>query len=73
MQKYTNKIQVYEICTDDLPDVAGDAGVSSIPTIQIYYEGDIKDTIVGCVARNVLSSAVEKVLEDIRERDSDEE
>lgn len=67
MQTFTNKIQVYEVCTDDLPDVASDAGVASIPTIQIYYKGEVKDTIVGCVARNVLSSAVDKVLEDAME------
>merc|ERR1712228_293321 len=62
MQKFTNKIQVYEVCTDDLPDVASDAGIVSIPTIQIYYKGEVVDTIVGCVARNVLANAVNKVL-----------
>lgn len=67
MKQFTNKIQVYEVCTDDLPDVAADAGVESIPTIQIYYDGEVRDTIVGCVARNVLASAVEKVLEDVEE------
>lgn len=65
MRQFANKIDVVEVCTDDLPDVAADAGVVSIPTIQIYYGGEIQDTIVGCVARNVLASAVLKVLEDL--------
>lgn len=65
MKQFSNEIEVVEICTDDLPDVASDAGVVSIPTIQIYYKGEIKDTIVGCVAKNILASAVTKILEDI--------
>ena len=65
MKQYQNKIEVVEISTDDLPEVASDAGVLSIPTIQLYYEGKVLDTIVGCVAKNVLAKSVDKVLEDL--------
>lgn len=65
MKLYDKQVDVYEICTDDLPDVASDSGVVSIPTIQIYYEGALCDTVVGCVAKNVLANVVGKVLEDI--------
>lgn len=64
-KEFTAKIRVLELCTDDLPDAASSAGVVSIPTIQIYHAGQCLDTIVGCVAKNVLASAVNKVLEDI--------
>lgn len=64
MKEYAGQLDVVEVCTDDLPDIASDAGVVSIPTIQLYYQGEVMDTIVGCVARNVLSSSVSKVLED---------
>ena len=64
MKLYQNKIEVVEINTDDLPEIASDAGVLSIPTIQLYYEGKVMDTIVGCVAKNVLARSVDKVLED---------
>jgi len=64
-QEFTGQVEVLEICTDDLPDSASVAGVVSIPTIQIYHGGRCFDTIVGCVAKNVLASAVNKVLEDI--------
>jgi thioredoxin 1 len=64
MNKFSKKINVVEVCTDDLPDVAAQAGVVSIPTIQIYCMGEKKDTIVGCVAKPVLANAVKKVLED---------
>ncbi|KAL3761453.1 hypothetical protein ACHAWU_007412 [Discostella pseudostelligera] len=59
------QLSVYEISTDDLPEVAELAGVSSIPTIVLYYGGEVRDTIVGCVNVKVLSRAVEKVMEDV--------
>lgn len=65
MKQFAGRIDVVETCTDDLPEVASDAGVVSIPTIQIYYGGELLDTIVGCVAKNVLASAVTKILEDL--------
>lgn len=68
MKQFTGKIDVLEVCTDDLPDVASDADVVSIPTIQIYHAGVCLDTIVGCVAKNVLANAVQKVLDDIYDR-----
>ena len=64
MKQYQNRIEVVEISTDDLPEVASDAGVLSIPTIQLYHDGKVMDTIIGCVAKNVLARSVDKVLED---------
>lgn len=60
----SSQLAVYEISTDDLPEVAELAGVSSIPTIVLYYGGEVQDTIVGCVNLKVLSRAVEKVMEE---------
>jgi thioredoxin 1 len=65
MKQYTGEIDVVEINTDDLAETSAECGVVSIPTIQFYYRGELLDTIVGCVAKSVLSSAVSKVLEDI--------
>lgn len=61
---YAGEIDACEVCTDDLPDVASGSGVVSIPTIQMYCKGELMDTIVGCVAKSVLASAVAKVLEE---------
>mmetsp|Transcript_42 Transcript_42/g.102 ORF Transcript_42/g.102 Transcript_42/m.102 type:complete len:215 (+) Transcript_42:148-792(+) len=65
MKQYQNKLTVVEVSTDDLPEVASVAGVLSIPTIQLYHGGKVMDTIVGCVAKNVLARSVDKVLEDL--------
>lgn len=71
MKEFAGRLEIVEVCTDDLPEVAADANVVSIPTIQIYSRGEVMDTIVGCVAKSVLSSSVNKVLEDIAQKVSD--
>jgi thioredoxin 1 len=64
IKQYAEKIIPYEICTDDTPDIAASAGVVSIPTIQIYCKGKLSETIIGAVAKTVLSNAVDDLLED---------
>jgi len=39
MKQFSGKIHCCEICTDDLPEVAADSGVVSIPTIHLYSKG----------------------------------
>jgi len=63
--QFHSAIDVVDVCTDDLPEIAESVGVVSIPTIQLYYQGDLKDTIVGSVSTKVLASAITKVLEDV--------
>ena len=70
MNKYSGELDVVEICTDDLAEVAENSGVVSVPTIQFYFAGTALEThsIVGCVAKSVLSNAVEKVMEDVAQQ-----
>jgi len=68
MKQYSSQLDTVEVNTDDNPEVAADSNVVSIPTIQMYCRGELVDTIVGCVAKNVLSSAVGKVLEDATQK-----
>ena len=67
MKQFSGELDVVEVCTDDLAEVAEESGVVSIPTIQFYYDGASLEThsIVGCVAKSVLSNAVQKVIEDV--------
>ena len=51
MKQYSGEIDVVEVCTDDLAEIAEQAGVVSIPTIQFYYKREMLETIVGCVAK----------------------
>lgn len=62
--QFRSQLDVYEINTDDLAEVAENCGVVSIPTILLYHRGLIKDRIIGCVAKNVLAASVIKLLDD---------
>lgn len=68
MKEYVGEIDVVEVCTDDLAEIAEQAGIVSIPSIQFYFRGEVLETIVGCVAKSVLAAAVDKVLEDISQQ-----
>lgn len=68
IKQFAGQINVVEVCTDDLPEAAAQSGVVSIPTIQMYFQGELMDTIVGCVAKSVLANSVEKLLEDVAAR-----
>jgi thiol-disulfide isomerase/thioredoxin len=39
VHRWAGTMDAVEICTDDWPQVAADAGVLSIPTIHLYYQG----------------------------------
>jgi thiol-disulfide isomerase/thioredoxin len=39
VHRWAGTMEAVEICTDDWPQVAADAGVLSIPTIHLYYQG----------------------------------
>jgi len=62
--QFNDGFSAAEICTDDFPNMTSEAGIVSIPTIQLWYRSELKETIIGCVAQAVLMSAVEKVLEE---------
>lgn len=64
-KEFASRINIYEINTDDMPDTAESQGVASIPTIQLYSGGILKETIIGCVAKNVLAASVSKLLEEV--------
>lgn len=68
MKDFGDKMDMYEVCTDDTPEIAESSGVVSIPTIQMYCKGELEETIIGCVAKSVLAKAIEKVLEDSAKR-----
>ena len=39
---------------DDYPELAGKHGVMSIPTLFFYRDGELKDSSIGAVSKNVI-------------------
>jgi thioredoxin 1 len=49
--RYTGKVKVGKLNTDDNPNVASRYGIMSIPTVLLFKNGEIVDRIVGAVPK----------------------
>ena len=61
-QEYEGKIKVGKLNVDDNPDVSGQFGVMSIPTLMFFKNGQPVKSIVGAQGRDTIKSAIESVL-----------
>jgi thioredoxin 1 len=48
--------------TDESPEVASQYGIRSIPTVMLFKGGQKLDTIIGAVPKEILTKAIQKVL-----------
>lgn len=56
-------LTVGKVNVDDYPELAGKHGVMSIPTLLFIKDGEIKDTSIGVVSKNVILNKL-KALDD---------
>ena len=60
--QYRGQLKVVKINIDDNPKTAATYGVMSIPTLILFKEGKILDTIVGLVPKERLEAFIKKAL-----------
>lgn len=48
------ELSIGKLNVDDFPELAGKHGVMSIPTLFFYYNGELKDSSIGAVSKNVI-------------------
>ena len=58
-----DSLKVAKINIDDAQDIAATYGVSSIPTLMIFKNGDVIDRFVGVQPKNRLQEAIDQALE----------
>ncbi len=61
--KFEGRVKVLKLNVDDNPKSASDYGVRSIPTLLVFKDGKVADTVVGAVPVSTLSSTLEKYLD----------
>ncbi len=61
--KYEGRVKVLKLNVDDNPNSASEYGVRSIPTLLIFKDGQVADTVVGAVPASTLSTTLEKYLD----------
>ena len=57
-----DSLKVAKINIDDAQDIAATYGVSSIPTLMIFKDGDVVDRFVGVQPKNRLQDAVDQAI-----------
>ncbi len=60
--QYRDQIRVAKINIDDNPKTAATYGVMSIPTLVLFKEGKVLDTLIGLVSKERLESFIQKAL-----------
>lgn len=61
-KEYEGKVKVGKLNVDDNPQVSGQYGVMSIPTIMFFKNGQPVKSIVGAQGKDTLKGAIESVL-----------
>lgn len=61
--KFEGQIKVLKLNVDDNSNTASDYSVRSIPTLLVFKDGKVTDTIVGAVPASTLSSTLTKYLD----------
>lgn len=60
--QYAGKLKVGKLNVDEHPMVAQRYGITGIPALLFFKDGDVVDTVVGAVSRNVLQKHVDGVV-----------
>jgi thioredoxin 1 len=60
---YAGRVKVVKLNTDENPTTATHYGITSIPTLMVFKQGEKVDTVFGAVPRQTLASTLEKHLE----------
>lgn len=61
-EKYKDQVRVGKLDVDSNPQVAGEYGIRSIPTLLMFKGGQVVGQLVGAVARPKLEQLVESAL-----------
>ncbi len=60
--EYAGRMAVVKVNVDENPDAAGKFGVSAIPTLAIFKDGQVADTRIGALPKPQIAEFVESAL-----------
>ncbi|XP_008781471.3 thioredoxin M3, chloroplastic-like [Phoenix dactylifera] len=61
-REYAGKIKFYKLNTDDYPQVATSHNIDRIPTVLLFKDGKMIDSMTGTLPKSVYVTAIEKSL-----------
>ncbi|MCX8108690.1 MAG: thioredoxin [Verrucomicrobiae bacterium] len=60
--EYEGQVKIATVNVDDHPELAKEYGISAVPTILLFKDGQVQDVIVGLKSKGDLESSLERVL-----------
>lgn len=61
-EKYDGKVKIGKCNIDEENKIASQYGIMSIPTMMLFINGKVKETVVGAVPQKELEDKIEKAL-----------
>jgi thioredoxin 1 len=61
-EHYDEKLKIVKINIDDNPGIAAKYSVMSIPTLLFFVNGEVKEQLVGLVAKDKITKKIDKYL-----------
>jgi len=55
---YSGRLKVVKLNVDDSPGTAGDYGITGIPTLLVFKNGEIVERIVGAMPKTAIEQAI---------------
>lgn len=60
--EYAGKVKIAKINVDTNPNIAGNFGIRSIPTLLFFKDGEVADTVIGLVPKKDITEKLDKIL-----------
>jgi thioredoxin 1 len=61
-KEYNGRAEFAKVNTDENPNVASKFGIFSIPTVMMFYEGEVVNTFIGAMPETAVRHEIEKAL-----------
>ena len=61
--EFEGRVKVGKLNVDDNPGVAGRYGIRSIPTLLVFQQGNLADSVIGVVPKTVLREKLDAVIQ----------
>lgn len=60
---YEGQVEVRKLNVDDSPQAASTYGIRNIPTLALFYDGEIQETLVGIQPKATLEQLIKKYVQ----------
>ena len=62
LEEMEDELEIYSVDVDESPELAGRYNVNAVPSLMIFKDGVLKESLVGFQSKDVLEQAIGKYL-----------